>query len=228
MPPHFALASSLVGAAMNDLTHEDLMLQYANPREYQDKWIYPDEMLQYINDDPVGFMRDAESTLDHFFPACSDFETLAFDCLPKSVNQGIGFLFFSHRKQVVRLMQRHHKMTVDDAIKLKSRGGVAIQALKDFAIKDDTAYSFKRIAQFSKSWINHVNETRKARGRSTKTPGKVVFDFIKKLILDKETHKQLVVVFHGNNEVNFAHAACFVRTHNYFKNKQMLLLDCKN
>jgi hypothetical protein len=56
----------------------------------------------------------------------------------------------------------------------------------------------------------------------------VVFDFIKKLILDKETHKQLVVVFHGNNEVNFAHAACFVRTHNYFKNKQMLLLDCKN
>ena len=74
MPPHFALASSLVGTAMNDLTHEDLMQQYANPREYQDKWIYPDEMLQYINDDPVGFMRDAESTLDHFFPACSDFE----------------------------------------------------------------------------------------------------------------------------------------------------------
>ena len=41
MPPHFALASSLVGAAMNDLTHEDMMQQYANPREYQDKWIYP-------------------------------------------------------------------------------------------------------------------------------------------------------------------------------------------
>ena len=39
MPPHFALASSLVGAAMNDLTHEDLMQQYANPREYQEKWI---------------------------------------------------------------------------------------------------------------------------------------------------------------------------------------------
>ena len=35
MPPHFSLASSLVGAAMDDLKHEDLMQQYANPREYQ-------------------------------------------------------------------------------------------------------------------------------------------------------------------------------------------------
>ncbi len=56
----------------------------------------------------------------------------------------------------------------------------------------------------------------------------MISDYIKKLILDEETHKQLVVVFHGNNEVDFAHAACFVRTHNYFKNRQMLLLDCKN
>ena len=30
---------------MDDLKHEDLMQQYANPREYEDKWIYPDEML---------------------------------------------------------------------------------------------------------------------------------------------------------------------------------------
>jgi hypothetical protein len=69
---------------------------------------------------------------------------------------------------------------------------------------------------------------RKDFGLTTRSPGKVISDYIKKLILDEETHKQLVVVFHGNNEVDFAHAACFVRTHNYFKNRQMLLLDCKN
>ena len=103
-------------------------------------------MLQYYNDDPVAFMRDAELTLDHFFPACSDFDTLAYDCLPKTVNKAFGFLFFSYRQQVVLLMQLHYKITIEEAIKLKSRGGVAIQALKDFAIKDDTAYSFKRIA----------------------------------------------------------------------------------
>ena len=43
MPNYLALAGSLVGAAMNDLKHEDLMKQYSNPREYQDQWIYPDE-----------------------------------------------------------------------------------------------------------------------------------------------------------------------------------------
>ena len=69
---------------------------------------------------------------------------------------------------------------------------------------------------------------RKDLGLTTKSPGKVISDYIKKLILDDETYKQLVIVFHGNNEVDFAHAACFVRTHNYFKNRQMLLLDCKN
>ena len=111
MPPHFSIASSLVGAAMDDLKHEDLMQQYANPREYQDKWIYPDELLQYTHDDPLALMEEAEWSLDFFFPACSDSDTLAYDCLPKTVNQTVGFLFFSHLKQVVRLMQLHHKIT---------------------------------------------------------------------------------------------------------------------
>jgi hypothetical protein len=51
---------------------------------------------------------------------------------------------------------------------------------------------------------------------------------VKKLILDDETHHQLVIVYHGSADYNFAHAACFVRSHNYRKQKQMLLLDCKN
>jgi hypothetical protein len=155
-------------------------------------------------------------------------DTLAYDCLPKTVNQALGFLFFSHRQQVVRLMQIHHRITVDDAIKLKSRGGVAIQALTDFAIHDGRTYSFKRIAQFSRTRINRVNAFRKDLGLTTNSPGKVVADYVKKLILDEETHKQLVVVFHGNVDFNFAHAACFVRTLNYRSMKQMLLLDCKN
>ena len=91
-------------------------------------------------------MKEAEWSLEHFFPSCSDFETLAYDCLPKTVNQALGFLFFSHRQLVTRLMQLHHRITLVDAIKLKSRGGVAIQALTDFAIQDDMTYSFKRIA----------------------------------------------------------------------------------
>ena len=56
----------------------------------------------------------------------------------------------------------------------------------------------------------------------------MISDFIKDLILDKESHKQLIIVFHGNVYFNFAHAACFVRAPDYRKSKQMLLLDCKN
>ena len=146
IPRHLAAAGSLVGAAMDDLKHEDLMNQHLDPRGYQETWIYPDEKLQYLNDDPFLLMQEAEWSLAHFFPTCSDFDTLAYDCLPKTVNQALGFLFFSHRQQVIRLMRFHHKFTVADAIKLKSRGGMAIQALTDFAINGDRTYSFKRIA----------------------------------------------------------------------------------
>jgi len=155
-------------------------------------------------------------------------DTLAYDCLPKTVNQALGFLFFSHRHQVIRLMQLHHRITRDQAISLKSRGGVAIQAHTDFAVHGNETFSFKRIAQFSLRHINSVNAWNREHGHSTKSPGRVISDFVKDLILVKETHKQLVIVFHGNVDFNFAHAACFVRTHNYRSMKQMLLLDCKN
>jgi len=52
-----------------------------------------------------------DDSLDHFFPPCSDLDILAYDCVPKTVNQSVGFVFFSHRQQVIRLIQSHHKMT---------------------------------------------------------------------------------------------------------------------
>ena len=69
-------------------------------------------------------------------------------------------------------MQLHHRITIDDAIKLKSRGGVAIQVLTDFAIQNGRTYSFKRIAQFSRTRINLVNALRKDLGLTTKSQGK--------------------------------------------------------
>ena len=59
IPRHLAYAGSLVGAAMDDLKHEDLMNQHLDPRGYQKTWIYPDEKLQYLNDDPFTLMQDA-------------------------------------------------------------------------------------------------------------------------------------------------------------------------
>ena len=65
-----------------------------------------------------------------------------------------------------------------------SCGGVAIQALTDFAIQGNIAYSFDRIAQFSLRKILEVNRIREAEGMDTKSPGRVISDFIKKHILD--------------------------------------------
>ena len=117
---------------------------------------------------------------------------------------------------------------MEEAIKLKARGGVAIQALTDFAIKGATAYSFTRLTGFSLQNILKKNQDCKRLGIEPKSPGRLIYDYVKKLILDEETHHQLVIVFHGSADYNFAHAACFVRSHNYRKQKQMLLLDCKN
>ena len=52
MPMHLAAAGSLVGAAIDDMKHEELIKLYDNPREYQNKCIYPDEKLQWPDDDP--------------------------------------------------------------------------------------------------------------------------------------------------------------------------------
>ena len=117
---------------------------------------------------------------------------------------------------------------MEEAIKLKARGGVAIQALTDFAIKGTTAYSFKRLTGFSLQNILKVNQKCKKAGIEPKTPGRLIYDYVKKLILDEETHHQLVIIFHGSADYNFAHAACYIRSRNYRDQKQMLLLDCKN
>ena len=91
-------------------------------------------------------LMQAETSRVHFFPPCSDLDTLAYDCLPKTANQALGCLFFSHRQQVIRLMQAHHHIPRDKAIEMKARGGVSIKALTDFAIQGNTAYSFDGIA----------------------------------------------------------------------------------
>jgi hypothetical protein len=106
---------------------------------------------------------------------------------------------------------------LEEAIRLKSRGGVAIQALTDFAIKGSTSYSFTRLTGFSLQNILKVNQQNKRLGIEEKSPGRLIYDYVKKRILDDETHHQLVIVYHGNFDYNFAHAACFVRSHSYRK-----------
>jgi hypothetical protein len=110
---------------------------------------------------------------------------------------------------------------------LKSRGGEGIQALRDFAINGDKTYSFKRIAQFSRTRINLVNGWRKDLDLTTKIPGKMISDYLKKLILYEDPHTAL---FHLLLQQRFQlRSPRQLSPHpELFKTFHMQLLDCKD
>ena len=98
------------------------------------------------------------------------------------------------------------KINSEFAAMIKSKGGVSMDCLQDFAIFGQYSYSFDLVARFTQKKIAEVNLK-----KGTKlSPGKVILNYIvKKLLLEKE-FKQLVIVFHGNMVESFAHAACFI------------------
>ena len=99
LPNQYKDASRLVGAAHQNITHEELAESYLHPRRYAEGWIYRDPELQTVNLTPSEFIDQAPlkfRTL--FFPECSDMDTLAYDCLAKTINQALGFMFFSKRE----------------------------------------------------------------------------------------------------------------------------------
>jgi hypothetical protein len=94
----------------------------------------------------------ADHQKEIFFPPCSNKDTLAYDCLPKTVNQALGCLFFTKREQLIRLLKLHYKKCSKAAIMMKGKqGGVSIKVLRDFAISDNLIYSFKHMVTFKRA-----------------------------------------------------------------------------
>ena len=65
----------------------------------------------------------------------------------------LGFLFFTRREQVVRMIQRQRHISYDKAKQLKKLGGLFFEDMKDFAVSDKYAYNFNRVAKFDQSCI---------------------------------------------------------------------------
>lgn len=89
-------------------------------------------------------MEEAIENVRHssiFLPASSSQNIMAFDCLPKTFNQAVGFMFFSRREQAVRLTAQ--EMRHDDQVveRYKARGGLQPLHFKDFAIVGDQVLS---------------------------------------------------------------------------------------
>jgi hypothetical protein len=95
--PHmFKRASTLVGAGINDATHAQLADAYRNQGKYVKGWIYSEEGYQRIVADFEAEMGNRPAS-GIFFPEVSNINTLAYDCLPKTINQAMGALIFSRR-----------------------------------------------------------------------------------------------------------------------------------
>lgn len=65
------------------------------------------------------------------------------DCLVHAVNYALRCAFFVHREQVVRLMQKKLKITLEEARAKKVLGGVPIKAFSNFAVVNGEALSLR-------------------------------------------------------------------------------------
>jgi len=163
-----------------------------------------------------------------FHPEVSGMDTLAYDCLPKTINQALGFMLFSQREQAMRLMMDYFRFDQEMAAIVKTaRQGMPIKIFKDFLIFENMSYSLEFMKTFSK-------ELARAKGDGIPACDSVM-EFVKNKMLPSTTsvaveeilEKVLIMVMYGSDEVAFKHAACFVRK-DYKNTKQLLLLDCKN
>lgn len=67
------------------------------------------------------------------------------DCFPLAINYAMRFPWFTSRSQVVRLMQKRCKISLEDAKKKKVDGGVPASAFKDFYLKDNLSHSLVKL-----------------------------------------------------------------------------------
>ncbi len=130
---------------------------------------------------------------------------------------------------MLRLIKLNTKLSSDLAAKLKARGGAPIDCMKDFAIFGDFSLSLKLIKTFHIDGIQFQEEML----RKKLTPGKMILRYIAKRMLPgptddpSEFYNELIIVFRGNYQHSYAHAACFVRK-DFQNTKQLIFLDCKN
>ena len=135
-PQHLKAASTLIGAAMEDVTQQDLEEQKENPQLSKEGWIYSEAEHQRVVKNLDYEICVAKELKKIFFPESSKEATLSYDCLPKTINQAMGCLFFSRREQLVRLIKLYNQKNQDVAAKVKASGGVPLEAFKDFVMLD--------------------------------------------------------------------------------------------
>ena len=97
-----------------------------------------------------------------------------------------------------------------------------MECMRDFAVDDDSVYSFDKLASFDYFPMMESNSAVKDY-----CPGKEVLRFVKEMMLDEPLHAKLLIVLKGKASKYFQHALCFIRK-DFGNRKQLLMMDCKN
>jgi len=101
--------------------------------------------------DPDQALANNNPTTRPFFPNCANRDSSANDCLAKAINTALGLPFFTHREQLVRLIEQTMSYNTNVASGIKIRGGMPIQALKEpFAISFSKSYNINLLQAFDK------------------------------------------------------------------------------
>jgi hypothetical protein len=80
-----------------------------NPPDVAQGWIYPEVRYHYVHNKLNEIQNRLQASIinnwaaELFIPEGSKQDILAHDCLGKTMNQALGFEFFTQREQMVRL-----------------------------------------------------------------------------------------------------------------------------
>ena len=158
---------------------------YENPAQYKAGFVYDEPKYQQLCLDVTAAILQATfgDSYEVFFPSCSNKNLLAYECLVKTINFLMGFPLFTLREQGVRLIMQERHRNHEVAKIIKSKGGIPIECMRDFAVDDNNAYSFELMESFDYRQMQETNSEVKDY-----CPGKEVLLFIKDLMLPPKEH----------------------------------------
>ena len=194
IPKHYSKTVRLIGASRGSITHEQLREMQRNPKYRTEGPIYCQQMYQNCIAAPEKTLKEAMEKKEYFFP--EDNNQLGYDCIPKTLNFALRCPFFTHREQVVRLINKAGRMSFESAEKQKIDGGVSMSQLYDFIIVEDRALTLLKMTKFNLPVGGSEH----------------VLDYVKRKMLDSgdDNLNELLVVFHGTYIEPFSHSAVFI------------------
>ena len=227
MPLYLKEAGNLVGAPLGSMSHDEIAAVHKNSAAYTTGYVYDEPQYQSLCLDVAAQIQQATHGTSRglFFPECSNKNLLSYDCLVKTINFIMGFPLFTLREQGVRLIMKNSHITMEEADIVKTKGGIPMDCMQDFAVDDHCAYSFTKLASF-----NYLEMMRKSSDKDY-CPADEVLAYIHDQMLTRELHTKLLVILKGNVLDEFQHALCFLRKdflYNKGRLNQLLLLDSKN